>query len=90
MKILVAGGKNKTKKPKKFECFDCGCIFVADNTEYIDESTEIGPFFSISCPSCGALVTSATDYCSEDSYYQDVFDELRTWFTNTLIEKLGR
>lgn len=90
MKILIPGGENRTKKPKKFECLECGCIFVADNTEYTDESTEVGPFFSINCPSCGKLVTNASDACADSSYYQDRFDELRTWFTTLLTERLGR
>ena len=66
MKILVQGNKDRLKKNKKFECRYCGCVFIADNTEYRDESTQKdGPMFTIECPCCNKSVWSYSTDCVE-------------------------
>lgn len=53
MKILKQGNLSKLHKYKKFECSDCGCIFLADQTEYINCSNQReGSMFRIECPCC--------------------------------------
>jgi hypothetical protein len=66
MKILVLGDRNRLKKHKKFSCIHCGCIFLADNTEYKDESTQRdGALFTVNCPYCGRPAWTNTYDCVE-------------------------
>jgi len=50
MKIL----KHGSLKPRKFTCFNCGCEFVADTTEYWTARFEDSVmFWKSDCPECG-------------------------------------
>ena len=61
MKILVQGDKNRLLKYKEFKCQDCGCVFIADQTEYKDISNQKdGPIFTIKCPCCNRSVFNTT------------------------------
>ena len=67
MKILVQGNRNRLLQPKKFSCLYCGCVFIADNTEYIDESTQRDrPTFTVNCPCCDNTVWSYSTSCVDD------------------------
>ena len=35
MKIIVEGDARKVLTIRRFECRYCGCVFEADNTEYL-------------------------------------------------------
>lgn len=64
MKILTPGNKDRLKKHKKFECTYCGCVFIADNTEYDDVSSQKdGAMYSASCPCCKYPVWSYSTEC---------------------------
>lgn len=57
MKILVPGDLSRLKKYKRFECRKCGCVAIADNTEYRDISSQHeGVMFVAVCPCCGSSV----------------------------------
>lgn len=58
MKILKEGAINR--KPKKFVCDNCGCEFIADNTEYAlpdyMECVHDAIKAKCKCPTCGKMV----------------------------------
>lgn len=68
VKILKQGDLNRLKKYKKFECDQCGCEFIADNTEYRNVSTQRdGPAFVIVCPCCNKnAYNNSSEYISSD------------------------
>ena len=71
VKIIVDGDKNRLKKYKRFECRDCGCIFIADNTEYQDCSTQRdGVMFQIKCPCCNKSVYNYSYETIENGGYR--------------------
>ena len=52
MKILKPG----SLKPRKFTCYKCNCVFVADNKEYSEYTDHYGwdlITYRVTCPSCG-------------------------------------
>lgn len=53
MKIIKEGDLNKLKETKKFYCRACGCVFEADNEEYIKEEQQLDVIFVCECPCCG-------------------------------------
>lgn len=58
MKIIKPGkSKEELKtilnKTKRFECKTCGCIFEADNGEYIEEEGFYSYSYYCECPNCG-------------------------------------
>ena len=57
MQIIKKGNLDKLKEPIQFECHRCGCIFVADNTEYNKRFDQRGgDWAEIHCPTCKMLV----------------------------------
>lgn len=73
MRILVQGDINRLQKIKKFECGDCGCVFVGNREEYEDCSTQRdGAWFTMECPCCGRTVHNTT---YEVFSHKHVFDE---------------
>ena len=60
MKILVKGDLNRLKK-MKFECKECGCVFIANKKEYNAEhfmlNGKLNSYVSMRCPCCDFLVT---------------------------------
>lgn len=61
MKILIPGNKVRLLKYKEFHCKDCGCVFIADQTEYKDFSSQNeGPIFVRACPCCAMNVFNNT------------------------------
>lgn len=48
MKILKSG--NTSLNIKRFECEHCGCIFEADDTEYVEDWRTPKP--ECECPTC--------------------------------------
>lgn len=66
MKILIQGNKDRLKKHKKFNCTYCGCVFVADSSEYEDKSNQReGPMFLVKCPCCKYPVWCNSNDCVE-------------------------
>ena len=68
MKILRDGDLNLCRTYYKFHCYRCGCIFVADNTEY-KRSDDIGTFYAVTCPYCDHKIIkdeSACDRCNQE------------------------
>ena len=64
MKILVQGDLNRLKKIKKFSCDKCGCVFLADQNEYRNNSNQHdGTMFSINCPCCDSVLYNYSDDC---------------------------
>jgi hypothetical protein len=60
MKIIKQGLSKEQlaelqKKPKRFECYFCGCIFVADINEYKSDKDYIYTKYSCICPNCNAI-----------------------------------
>lgn len=56
MKIIKPGNVKKIKQIKTFDCNFCGCLFVADNTEYKIGSQYNQMYYYIKCPFCGRNV----------------------------------
>lgn len=56
MKIIKPGNIDKIKKIKMFNCDFCGCLFEADNTEYITNSQYNETYYYAICPFCGRRV----------------------------------
>lgn len=60
MKILVKGDLNRLKK-MKFECKECGCVFIANKKEYNAEhfmlNGKLNSYVSMRCPCCDFPVT---------------------------------
>lgn len=57
MKILVAGNPEKAKNAITFTCPKCGCVFIADETDYVfhvDFRNE--SWYEVRCPTCGKLI----------------------------------
>lgn len=55
MKIIKSGDKEKARCVKRFECYRCGCIFEADNTEYETKMNFENEYHAvINCPTCDA------------------------------------
>lgn len=58
MKIERAGSlrdaRRYQRRPARFVCRACGCVFVADKNEYSDMSNQRdGDMYSCGCPCCG-------------------------------------
>lgn len=52
MEIIKRGKHEESKTVKVFKCPDCGCIFKADNSEYITEVDENLVIHYCKCPEC--------------------------------------
>ena len=53
MEIITPGNLNKTPKPKRFMCSNCGCVFVANCTEYVYAGMQYNqPYYKCLCPTC--------------------------------------
>lgn len=52
MKIIKEGDMRKLKRTRQFECDKCGCIFEADDNEYVTDY----PYYSVNCPFCNNRV----------------------------------
>lgn len=58
---IIKQGKTKEElkailnKTKRFECKMCGCIFEADEGEYIEEDCFYSFSFYCKCPNCGKI-----------------------------------
>ena len=64
MKILVPGNKTKLIKNKLFECKNCGCVFIADQTEYYNCSNQHdGVAYRAVCPTCNRNAWNYTEDC---------------------------
>ena len=61
MKIIKPGNIDKIKKMKMFNCDFCGCLFEADNTEYITNSQYNETYYYVICPFCGRRVYKGDD-----------------------------
>ena len=57
MFIIKDGDKElaekKRKQTKLFECKTCGCIFEADNGEYLITDCRFDVMYYAKCPCCG-------------------------------------
>ena len=57
MEIIKPGDLSTTLKPKRFMCPNCGCIFIANNTEYEYAGMQYNqPYYKCPCPTCSKLV----------------------------------
>lgn len=52
MKIIKQGKLNKPQEVKQFECKKCGCVFKADNDEYLTKSYYNELYYVCLCPNC--------------------------------------
>ena len=52
MKIIKDGDLERTKKVKRFECTNCGCVFEASKSEYKVEFEDNETYFRCKCPTC--------------------------------------
>lgn len=53
MIVTKEGNLELLKKYVKFRCSDCGCEFIADNTEYSYEFNQHdGEVYNVKCPCC--------------------------------------
>lgn len=60
MKIIQHGDLKKNKPDVRFECQQCGCIFVAEWSEYEKHSSQRdGDWYEAHCPECN----SRTIFC---------------------------
>ena len=71
MKIIKEDITPEWKKPKRFECPNCTCIFEEDPKECIQNFNEFNmvTVYMCSCPNCGCMCTADTmrDILSEHS-----------------------
>lgn len=57
MEIIKEGDISRLKHTRRFECDDCGCIFKADNTEYVCCGSQYNiSYYKCDCPTCGKAV----------------------------------
>lgn len=62
MKILVPGDQRRANRYKRFECKECGCVFIAGAEEYLDVSNQLdGPLYNCPCPCCKRTVWNETN-----------------------------
>ena len=58
MKVIKHGD---VYSQKSFECDMCGCVYIAENSEYhfepMETHKESGDLYVCSCPECGARNT---------------------------------
>lgn len=54
MKIIKKGNLEIIKKPKRFSCSRCGCIFEASKDEYKAGNQYNDIYFYAECPCCHA------------------------------------
>lgn len=53
MEIIQPGNLQTTLKPKRFICSNCGCVFIADCTEYEYAGMQYNqPYYKCLCPTC--------------------------------------
>ena len=53
MEIIQPGNTQIILKPKRFICANCGCVFVADCTEYEYAGMQYNqPYYKCLCPTC--------------------------------------
>lgn len=54
MKIIKDGSKERMLHIRRFECWNCGCVFEADNSEYSEAECDGGeytyPYYYCECP----------------------------------------
>lgn len=55
MKIIKHGNLGVLKNICRFQCYKCGCIFEADDNEYIPLLARNEEYYSMGCPYCGAI-----------------------------------
>lgn len=69
MKIIIHGNKNLLKEIRCFKCKTCGCIFEADNTEYVHQFSqrENCDRYEIKCPTCGNFASLDTKEDTNES-----------------------
>lgn len=69
MKIIKQGDLNKLKRIKRFKCEHCGCVFEADNTEYVHKFSqrENCDWYEIKCPTCGNFASLDTKEDTNES-----------------------
>lgn len=59
MEILKHGN---TKKPARFTCQECGCMWIADNEEYTVRLLVGGRYPCMACPDCGIDIKGHYDH----------------------------
>jgi hypothetical protein len=53
MEIITPGNTQIILKPKRFICSNCGCVFIADCTEYEYAGMQYNqPYYKCLCPTC--------------------------------------
>ena len=54
MKIIKEGDVAKLGAVKRFECYECGCEWEANKSEYVTETDfRNGHMYVMDCPTCG-------------------------------------
>lgn len=60
MKIIKKGNLKACNHPIRFNCKNCGCIFVANNAEYRHRMAQTNDeYYSCICPCCKREVCQA-------------------------------
>lgn len=61
MKVLVEGTLTKLPRSRRFECPDCGCLFIASMHEYVREQAGDHWVAVCNCPTCKRLVVRSDE-----------------------------
>lgn len=57
MEIIKVGDISRLKHIREFECEECGCVFLADGTEYSYAGMQFNTsYYKCECPTCGLFV----------------------------------
>ena len=58
---IIKHGFGGSRKRQNFACHECGCVFIAEPTEYRTRrcysTLELFDVHSCACPECGEMVT---------------------------------
>lgn len=80
MFIIKRGDVRRLDKYKAFECRGCGCVFVAKQTEYYNESSQRDGTtrYSCVCPTCAAWAYTYSEACIDiEAYEKGVLKEVK-------------
>ena len=57
MEIIKRGDPSRLKNIKRFECLACGCVFLATDSEYINDGMWRNLMtYTCVCPCCNSVV----------------------------------
>jgi hypothetical protein len=59
IKIIKPGTIKELNKTRRFECWQCGCVFTADEADYTLFDNYITTEYEATCPTCHQPVYSS-------------------------------